>query len=189
MPARFLRFGRQLPVGQPQYTHRHNFKSPLNKQPHRLGRKRPIHLPLHRGGFLEAHGRTYGYIYCVSPVSKLPTKPESCRFPILRCRFCSALPIAPLRKGSCRRSRLRGRKSLPQRKPPPLAPLRKGSWRRSRLRGRFRQNVHDGRPMVAPTGIVGTKINNVGAGIARPFFTVWSAASGRATAIYASAQF
>ena len=112
-------------------------------------RPRPIHLPLHRG-FLEAHGRSYGYAYCVSPVSKLPTKPQNCRFPILRCRFCSALP---------------------------LAPLRKGSWRRSRLRGRFRQNLHDGRPMVAPTGIVGTKINNVGAGIARPFFAVSSVVS------------
>ncbi len=29
--------------------------------------------------FLEAHGRSYGYIYCVSPVSKLPTKPQNCR--------------------------------------------------------------------------------------------------------------
>ncbi len=119
--------------------------------------------------FLEAHGRSYGYAYCVSPVSKLPTKPQNCRFPIVRCRFCSALPLAPLRKGSCRRSRLRGRlfsgalrmylcvycvspvSKLPT-KPQncrfpilrcrfcsalPLAPLRKGSCRRSRLRGRL----------------------------------------------------
>ena len=32
-----------------------------------------------------------------------------------------------------------------------------------------------GRPMVAPTGIVGTQIHNVGAGIARPFPTAFAA--------------
>ena len=57
----------------------------------------PTHLPLH--SFLEAHGRSYGYTYCVSPVSRVLTKPQNCRFPILRCRFCSALPLPPLCKG------------------------------------------------------------------------------------------
>ena len=41
--------------------------------------------------------------------------------------------------------------------------------------------------MVAPTGIVGTKNYNVGAGIARPFFTVSSALIGRTGAKCVSA--
>ena len=46
------------------------------------------------------------------------------------------------------------------------------------------QTAADGRPMVAPTAIVGTKIIFVGASIARPFFMVFSAPSGRDTAIF-----
>lgn len=42
--------------------------------------------------------------------------------------------------------------------------------------------------MIAPTVIVGTQINIVGAAIGRPFFMAFSAASGRADAIIVLVQ-
>ena len=39
----------------------------------------------HHSPFLVANWRTYGYGYCVNPVSKLPTKPQNSRATSMRC--------------------------------------------------------------------------------------------------------
>ena len=40
--------------------------------------------------FSVAHLRTYRYVYCGSPVSELPGKPQGCRYPQVRCVFSVA---------------------------------------------------------------------------------------------------
>ena len=86
-----------------------------------------------RGRFFRGALRMYLCVYCGSPVSKFPSKPENYR----------RTPLAPLRKGSCRRSRLRGRLFRGART---LLPIRLLRCPDRSLMAKPAQRATDGRP-------------------------------------------